>query len=112
MEVLSNAKPDAGRLAPGIPPSNFWASDPNGIDQVGCLYTARGFEFDYVGLIWGRDRRWDPATNAWIGDASRSHDSIVKRSGDQFTDLVKRTYRVYFDDDGIRQRLGQAVEGR
>ena len=57
-----NAKPDAGRLAPGIPPSNFWASDPNGLDQVGCVYTAQGFEFDYVGVIWGRDLRWDPAT--------------------------------------------------
>jgi uncharacterized protein len=89
-----NAKPDAGRLAPGIPPSNFWASDPNGINQVGCVYTAQGFEFDYVGVIFGRDLRWDPATNDWIGDPSHSHDSIVKRSGDRFTDLVKRTYRV------------------
>jgi DUF2075 family protein len=89
-----NAKPDAGRLAKGIPPSNFWASDPNGIDQVGCVYTAQGFEFDYVGVIWGRDLRWDPAANDWIGDPSHSHDAIVKRSGDRFTDLVKRTYRV------------------
>ena len=89
-----NARPDAGRLAPDIPPSNFWASDPNGINQVGCVYTAQGFEFDYVGVIWGRDLRWDPATNAWIGDSSESYDSIVKRSGDKFTDLVKRTYRV------------------
>jgi uncharacterized protein len=89
-----NAKPDAGRLAPGIPPSNFWASDPNGLDQVGCVYTAQGFEFDYVGVIWGRDLRWDPATTDWIGDPSHSHDCIVKRSGDRFTDLVKHTYRV------------------
>jgi DUF2075 family protein len=89
-----NAKPDAGRLAPGLPPSNFWASDPNGLDQVGCVYTAQGFEFDYVGVIWGRDLRWNPATNDWIGDPSHSHDAIVKRSGDRFTDLVKRTYRV------------------
>jgi hypothetical protein len=29
-----NAMPDAGRLAPGIPKSNFWASDPNGIRKV------------------------------------------------------------------------------
>ncbi len=49
-----NARPDAGRLAPGIPPSNFWASDPNGINQVGCVYTAQGFEFDYVGVLFGR----------------------------------------------------------
>ena len=89
-----NARPEAGRLAPGIPPSNFWASDPNGINQVGCVYTAQGFEFDYVGVIWGRDLRWDPASETWIGDSGASHDSIVKRSGDRFTDLVKRTYRV------------------
>ncbi len=111
-----NAKPDAGRLAPGIPPSNFWASDPNGINQVGCVYTAQGFEFDYVGVIWGRDLRWDPATNDWIGDPSHSHDSIVKRSGDRFTDLVKRTYRVlltrglkgcyvYFEDAATETEL-------
>jgi DUF2075 family protein len=89
-----NARPDAGRLAPEVPPSNFWASDSNGINQVGCVYTAQGFEFDYVGVIWGRDLRWDPASQDWIGDSGVSHDSIVKRSGERFTDLVKRTYRV------------------
>ena len=77
-----NAKPDAGRLAPGIPPSNFWASDPNGINQVGCVYTAQGFEFDYVGVIFGRDLRWDPATNDWIGDPApvpRLHRQALRR---------------------------------
>ncbi len=39
-----NAKPDAGRLAAGIPSSNFWASDPRGVNQVGCVYAAQGFE--------------------------------------------------------------------
>ncbi|MBA2311662.1 MAG: DUF2075 domain-containing protein [Actinobacteria bacterium] len=113
-----NAKPDAGRLAPGIPPSNFWASNPNGINQVGCVYTAQGFEFDYVGVIFGRDLRWDPASQTWIGDSGASHDSIVKRSGDRFTDLVKRTYRVlltrglrgcyvYFEDEPTRQQLAK-----
>ena len=114
-----NARPDAGRLAPDIPPSNFWASDPNGINQVGCVYTAQGFEFDYVGVIWGRDLRWDRATNDWIGDSSESYDSIVKRSGDKFTDLVKRTYRVlltrglkgcyvYFEDETAHHHLDQS----
>ena len=117
-----NARPDAGRLAPDIPPSNFWASDPNGINQVGCVYTAQGFEFDYVGVIWGRDLRWDPATNDWIGDSSESYDSIVKRSGDKFTDLVKRTYRVlltrglkgcyvYLPNNSTRARLRDGRDG-
>jgi hypothetical protein len=32
-----NAKPGAGRLAKGIPNSNFWAHDAGGVDQVGCI---------------------------------------------------------------------------
>ena len=113
-----NARADAGRLADGIPQDRYWASDPRGINQVGCIYTAQGFEFDYVGVIFGRDLRWDPTSESWIGDKSESHDSIVKRSGDQFTDLVKRTYRVlltrgmkgcyvsFLDDDSRRYFLG------
>jgi DUF2075 family protein/Mrp family chromosome partitioning ATPase len=94
-EMPWNARPDAGRLAPNVPPSNFWASNPNGINQVGCVYTAQGFEFDYVGVIVGHDLRWDPDSEEWIGDPSESHDSIVKRGPRaRFTELVKRTYRV------------------
>jgi len=89
-----NARGDKGILAPGIPKSDFWASDPNGINQVGCVYTAQGFEYDYCGLIWGPDLRYDPKVGDWIGDKSQSHDTEVKRSGDDFVDLVKQTYRV------------------
>ena len=32
-----------------------WAYRPEGIKQVGCIYTAQGFEFDYVGVIIGND---------------------------------------------------------
>ena len=94
-EMPWNARPDAGRLAPNVPPSNFWASNPNGINQVGCVYTAQGFEFDYVGVIIGRDLRWDTDSEEWIGDPSESRDRSVKSAPrDRFTDLVKRTYRV------------------
>lgn len=91
-----NAKPDAGRLGKGIPKSNFWASDPGGLDQVGCVYTAQGFEFDYVGIIFGLDLRYDWDNNEWVGDKKHSHDTVVKRSKEQFLDLVKNTYRVLF----------------
>ena len=109
-----NAKPDAARLQKGIPKSNFWASDPGGIDQVGCVYTAQGFEFDYVGVIFGSDLKFDSATNEWVGVPSASYDKVVKtRSGARFVDNVKNTYRVlmtrgmrgcyvYFTDDATR----------
>jgi hypothetical protein len=89
-----NAKPNSRRLARGIPPASLWANDPAGIDQVGCVYTAQGFEMDYVGLIWGTDLRYIPDEARWQGNPSASHDTVVKRSGDRFLDLVKNTYRV------------------
>ena len=89
-----NAKPDSKRLARGIPPASLWATDPNGINQIGCVYTIQGFELDYVGLIWGRDLRYDLDKQEWIGDKVQSEDRTVKRSGERFVDLVKNTYRV------------------
>jgi phage repressor protein C with HTH and peptisase S24 domain len=89
-----DAKPEARILAPGIPPASLWAYDPNGLNQVGCIYTAQGFEFDYVGVIFGEDLVYDFDKQEWVGDQSKSSDSVVKRSADKFIDLVKHTYRV------------------
>jgi DUF2075 family protein len=92
-----NAKPDSGRLAEGIPKSDFWAADPGGIKQVGCVYTAQGFEFDYAGVIFGRDLVYRFG-EGWVGQPEFSHDRVVKsavKSEDaDFTELVKQTYRV------------------
>jgi len=88
-----NAQPEARMLASGIPRAQFWATDPGGVHQVGCVYTAQGFEFDYAGVIWGpdlviRDR-------VWVGQPSASRDHVVKtRSGGRSIDVVKNAYRV------------------
>ncbi len=85
------------------------------LKPLGAPAGKEGFEFDCGGVIWGRDLRWNPATTSWMGDPSRSHDAIVKRSGHRFTDLVKRTYRVlltrglkgcyvYFEEAPTRDR--------
>jgi len=88
-----DAKPGAGRLAKGIPPAALWAYDPNGIGQVGCVYTAQGFEFDYIGVIIGKDLVYR-SDKGWVGVKEESCDTMVKRSKDKFVDLVKNTYRV------------------
>jgi DUF2075 family protein len=89
-----NAKSGAGRLAKGIPKESLWAYDPNGINQIGCIYTAQGFEFDYVGVIVGKDLVYDLDKQDWEGIKENSYDGAVKRSKDQFTALIKNTYRV------------------
>lgn len=89
-----NAKPDAKKLAPGIPKASLWAYDPNGLDQIGCVYTAQGFEFDYMGVIIGKDLIYSFEDQSWRGNVKESSDNVVRRSKDKFTDLVKNTYRV------------------
>ncbi|MGZ5719196.1 MAG: DNA/RNA helicase domain-containing protein, partial [Burkholderiales bacterium] len=89
-----NAQPEAMRLPKDVPKSHFWATDPRGINQVGCVYTAQGFEFDYAGVIWGPDlvHRKD---EGWVGVKTASFDGTVKRAQPEyFIDLVKNTYRV------------------
>lgn len=118
-----NAKPDASRLAAGIPKASLWAHDSTGIDQIGCVYTAQGFEFDYVGVIWGPDLFYDFDKQEWAGDQSASYDYVVKRSGEKFIDLVKNTYRVllsrgmkgcyvYFMDKDTERFFKTRIESR
>ncbi len=89
-----DARHDAKKLAPGIPKAALWAYDPNGINQIGCIYTAQGFEFDYVGVIIGKDLIYDFKKQEWIGIKEESADNVVKRSKEQFVELLKNTYRV------------------
>jgi DUF2075 family protein len=89
-----DARPEAKKLAPGIPKASLWAHDPNGINQIGCVYTAQGFEFDYVGVIFGKDLIYNFDNQSWEGHKENNADTMVKRSKDKFVDLVKNTYRV------------------
>ena len=40
-----NVKGD--RSVGSAPPSALWATKEGGFDQVGCIYTAQGFEYDW-----------------------------------------------------------------
>jgi len=91
-----DARPEARKLAKGIPKATLWADDPNGINQVGCVYNAQGFEFDYAGVIMGPDLRYNFDSQAWEGHPESSHDAVVKRDKGRFTELTKNTYRVLF----------------
>ena len=39
--------------------TNTWAIDDDTFDQVGCIHTSQGLEFDYVGVIIGKDLRYE-----------------------------------------------------
>ncbi len=117
-----DAKPGAKKLAPGIPSASLWATDPNGINQIGCVYNIQGFELDYVGVIWGKDLVYSFDGQQWVGNKQESADQTVKRSKEQFADLVKNTYRVllsrglkgcyvYFMDKDTEHYVRTRIEG-
>lgn len=116
-----NARHDATRLKRNIPKGYMWADNPNGINQIGCIYTAQGFEFDYVGVIIGKDLIYDMDDQKWIGHKEESFDSAVKKAKENFTDLIKNTYRVllsrgikgcyvYFEDKDTERFFKSRIE--
>ena len=39
--------------------TNTWAIDENSVNEIGCIHTSQGLEFDYVGVILGFDIRYE-----------------------------------------------------
>ena len=48
------------------------------MEQVGTVYTAQGFEFDYIGVIFGNDLVWRNE-KGWISIPENSFDKQVLR---------------------------------
>jgi uncharacterized protein len=96
-------------------PWNFmgenWATSKDGIDQVGCVHTCQGVEFDWLGVLIGPDLRYE-AGNV-VGDPIKraKTDSSLKGSKKALTEakgdaaataqvhlkvqaIIKNTYKV------------------
>jgi DUF2075 family protein len=71
-----------------------WAYRPEGFKQVGCIYTAQGFEFDYVGVIIGDDLCVDKSANRLYADITATKDPTLKRNKENFEHHVKNIYRT------------------
>ena len=71
-----------------------WAYKPEGIKQIGCIYTAQGFEFDYVGVIVGCDLKYSVMNDCLITDITETEDPTLTRSRANFDEYVRNIYRV------------------
>jgi len=86
-----NVKGDRG--VGGYLSGELWAIDPRGFDQIGCVYTAQGFEYDWNAVIFGPDLVW--RSGEWIADRSGSKDPAMRGiAPEHFETLVKNTYKV------------------
>jgi hypothetical protein len=84
------------RAVGGAPPSALWATDPAGFGQVGCVYTAQGFEYDWNGVIIGPDLVW--RGDGWVEVRSANKDPDLRnrsRINDvEFGRLIRNIYQV------------------
>ncbi|MDT0149854.1 DUF2075 domain-containing protein [Priestia aryabhattai] len=78
--------------------STTWAIKADGINQIGCVHTSQGLEFDYVGIIIGNDLTYDNASGYLYADYSEYKDKMGKRGlkndNEQLTELVKNVYKT------------------
>lgn len=105
---------------------NIWAVNPKSFEEVGCIHTAQGLEFDYVGVIIGQDLRYDPDSGKIITDKtkiSKDDKSSGIRSSDPATaeKLIKNTYRtlltrgqkgcyVYCEDKALTEYIKSIIK--
>ena len=82
-----------------------WAIDGGSIDQVGCVHTSQGLEFDFVGVIIGEDLRMENGalitdhTKRARSDASlKGIKSMMKSDPERALrvadEIIRNTYRV------------------
>lgn len=84
----------------GNPASNLWAYNEKGFGQVGCVYSAQGFEFDYIGVIIGNDIVYDMNNQTWTSIKTNHKGNMISQAklrtmnDEKYQSIVKNIYRV------------------
>ncbi|GAB3230826.1 DUF2075 domain-containing protein [Glycomyces halotolerans] len=76
------------------PPASLWATWEGGFGQVGCVYTAQGFEYDYNGVIIGPDLLYRGGRLVTDRRASKDPALTRKVTDTQADRLIRNTYKV------------------
>lgn len=84
--------------------SSTWAIDPESVNEIGCIHTCQGLEFDYVGVIIGEDMRYDDGIITDFTKRARTDQSLKgikglykknKEEALKIADrIIKNTYRT------------------
>ena len=104
---------------------NIWAINPRSFEEVGCIHTTQGLEFDYVGVLIGKDLRYDPQTGRIVIDQSMiskdDKSSGIRGAAPQIAEiLIKNTYKtlltrgqkgcyIYCEDEDLRRYLKEIL---
>ena len=77
-----------------------WAINEDGINQIGCVHTSQGLEFDYVGIFVGNDLKMNSETNDFFTELNSYKDRKGKEglstNLERVNQLVRNIYRILF----------------
>lgn len=84
--------------------SSTWAIDPQSVNEIGCIHTCQGLEFDYCGVIIGDDMRYDDGIitdytkRAKTDQSMKGIRKLIRKDKDyalqQADAIIKNTYRT------------------
>lgn len=99
----------------------IFAINPKSFEEVGCIHTTQGLEFDYVGVLIGKDLRYDEALGTVVTDKTQiskddKSSGIRSASDDVAEKLIKNTYKtlltrgqkgcyIYCEDKALREYI-------
>lgn len=86
-------------------PTGTWAIDKGSINEIGCIHTCQGLEFDYVGVIIGDDLRYENGkiicdadkrakTDHSLNGLKKMEKENPEKSRKEAVQIIKNTYRV------------------
>ncbi|MER5323508.1 DNA/RNA helicase domain-containing protein [Streptosporangium roseum] len=98
------------RAVGDAPASALWATQEGGFEQVGCVYTAQGFEYDWNGVIIGPDLVIRNGRFVTVRAASKDP-ALTRGTTDAQADrLIRNTYKVLFTRGMVGTLLHSADE--
>lgn len=76
--------------------NSIWAIDENSFDQVGCIHTCQGLEFDYVGVIIGNDLRYSNGYVITDASARSTEDKTLSKTTpfSKADAIIRNTYKT------------------
>ena len=108
-----------------------FAIDPNSVNEIGCIHTSQGLEFDYVGVIIGDDMRYENGhiiteftKRAKTDQSLKGIKALYKKDPEkalkEADEIIKNTYRtlmtrgmkgcyVYCTDSKLAEYLKQSI---
>ena len=108
-----------------------FAIDPKSVNEIGCIHTSQGLEFDYVGVIIGDDMRYEEdhivtdftkraKTDQSLKGIKALYKNNPERALKEADEIIKNTYRtlmtrgmkgcyVYCTDSKLAEYLKQSI---